>query len=836
MTTVKQENGGDAGRAKRLKKLFARGGNGGSAAGGGTNPWNRVWQVPLLMAGLVVFGVGVRAVVKMVKPVPFAEHVRDVRTLIAVGRYEDAVNQINVLGNYFKTDAQQGVLQQLAGDVDYLAQQQEKGFVRVNYQHVADHYREAVALGVKPDATMNERWGEAGLALGDAPLALEKLEAAIAADPTKLRPHVRDLVAAHVAEGEVAKAQALLTQMVKQPEATVDERAWAWCKQLELGKGGSPAEVKAMVAGARGALEKMPERDPAGRVLLAIARVEFAAGQMDAAKKDLTDARQRFVVRHLDDGRASLMLAKIDQASGDLPAAKALYDEAALSDEGTTLWAAARFGRAEIAALSGHPDPQMQEDYRFVIHALTQQEEPGSVKDATVGVVDHTPELVTLDEVRASLLGQYQKCADADRLDDALMFLSLAEELHDPVTASTASRWATARERRAAELMQEAEALPTKGGEGEQRAKKMRDALTLYGQAGENYLQHSKLMTLDDAVSGNSLWHGAQLLDKAGQTLPAIAAYKRFVMERPRDSRTPEGLLEMGRLYQSVGALDDAIPIYERNIKENGKTPAAYASAVNLARCYMAKGPEGFEKAEKSLLSLVQDNQDLDPNANEFRASLFTLGELYYDNGRWADAILRLEEAVDRYPSDKGVPQALFMLAQSYRKSAGDIQDAIQKNPAIEHREALSAARLDRLRRAASLFGKVIGAMDVDAEQAIAGQEPTLSPLEADYLRTSYMNRAECYFQLGEFPTAIKYYDQTATRFAEHVTAAEAYVQIVNGYLAMKEPGQAHAAAERAQWILKRIPDEAFAKSPASLNRQYFEDFFKLGGDRQGAT
>jgi tetratricopeptide (TPR) repeat protein len=414
------------------------------------------------------------------------------------------------------------------------------------------------------------------------------------------------------------------------------------------------------------------------------------------------------------------------------------------------------------------------------------------------------------------------------------MFLALVDELHEPETSAMAARLATTRERRAAELMAEAEALPATDAAG--RAKKTQAATTLYGQAAEDYLLHSKLMTLEDTVSGNSLWHAAQLFDKAGQTTSAIDAYNRFITERPRDSRTPEGLLEMGRLYQSVGQIDQAIPIYQRNIKENGKTPAAYASAVNLARCYMAQGPAQFELAEKSLLSLVQDNLDLDPTANEFRTSLFTLGELYYDNNRWADAILRLEEAVDRYPSDKAVPRALFMLGESYRKSAADIQDAIEKNPAIEHRDALSKARLDRLRRAATLFAKVIGALDVDAEQAIAGQEPHLSPLESDYLRTSYMDRAECYFQLGDFPLAIKYYDQTATRFAQHVMAIESYVQIVNCYRAMNQPAQANAAAERAQWILKRIPEEAFAKSPAPLNRQYFEEFFKLGRNRQGAT
>ena len=236
MTTVEHESGSGGGRRKR-GKLFAR--------GGGTNPWKRVWQVPLLIAGLVAFGLGVRTVVKSIKPVPFAVHVGDVKNIMAAGKYEEAIKRINVLGDYFKADAQQAVLQQLAGDAHYLAQQKEPNFVRENYQRVADHYRRALALGAKPDATMNERWGEAGLALGDAQLALEKLEAAIAADPLKLPPHARDLVAAHVANGELQKAQDLLAQTLKRPEISVDERSWALCKRIELAlASNNPADIQ----------------------------------------------------------------------------------------------------------------------------------------------------------------------------------------------------------------------------------------------------------------------------------------------------------------------------------------------------------------------------------------------------------------------------------------------------------------------------------------------------------------------------------------------------------------------------------------------------------------
>jgi len=64
-------------------------------------------------------------------------------------------------------------------------------------------------------------------------------------------------------------------------------------------------------------------------------------------------------------------------------------------------------------------------------------------------------------------------------------------------------------------------------------------------------------------------------------------------------------------------------------------------------------------------------------------------------------------------------------------------------------------------------------------------------------------------------PTAALHATFRATRFSEEALAVRACVQIVNAYLALKEPTQAEAAAKRGRWILKRIPDEAFASEAA---------------------
>jgi tetratricopeptide (TPR) repeat protein len=214
--------------------------------------------------------------------------------------------------------------------------------------------------------------------------------------------------------------------------------------------------------------------------------------------------------------------------------------------------------------------------------------------------------------------------------------------------------------------------------------------------------------------------------------------------------------------------------------------------------------------------------------------SLFTLGELYYRNRKWAEAILRLEEAIERYPQDGGVPRALFMLAETYRRSGMEIGESMKKDGvALEQRESLTKARLERLERAMGLFGKVISLLDAEFERS---QEPDgkgpgdsdLTELEQEFLKTAYMNRAGCAYEMADYSTAIRFYDMTATRFSQDVTAVEAFLQIVNAYQAMGQAAQASAAAERARWVLKRIPDEAFGRGTVKLTRDYYENLLVI--------
>jgi anaerobic selenocysteine-containing dehydrogenase len=119
-----------------------------------------------------------------------------------------------------------------------------------------------------------------------------------------------------------------------------------------------------------------------------------------------------------------------------------------------------------------------------------------------------------------------------------------------------------------------------------------------------------------------------------------------------------------------AGLFDKAIEAYFRNQLRYPNTLAASKSGVPLAQAYIAKGPEEYGKAETVLLSVVDNNPLLTPEAEEFRAALFELAQLYYRTGRFEESVTRLEEMTQRYPKDERMGQLVFLMADSYRKSA----------------------------------------------------------------------------------------------------------------------------------------------------------------------
>ena len=170
-------------------------------------------------------------------------------------------------------------------------------------------------------------------------------------------------------------------------------------------------------------------------------------------------------------------------------------------------------------------------------------------------------------------------------------------------------------------------------------------------------------------------------------------------MKNETRQRHPQALLALGEALLAMGELDKALAAFQDVHQRSSRAtrpligPGCWPPASMPRRA-------SFQQAE----ALLQENlngERLTPDSKEWRDSLFALGELLHSQGRYAEAIRRLEEAVERYrrpAAERGGPLPVgrrlppqrgrrLQSRASRRKRAGGDRDA-------------------RLRRGAAAFGK----------------------------------------------------------------------------------------------------------------------------------
>jgi tetratricopeptide (TPR) repeat protein len=416
----------------------------------------------------------------------------------------------------------------------------------------------------------------------------------------------------------------------------------------------------------------------------------------------------------------------------------------------------------------------------------------------------------------------------AGNVDGALELMAYEQEIVPKPPPEFFARLARLYERQADLLGGKVPAPSNKAVDPALQQQKVREACA---RAGDAYFANALALTVkDDKGYGQALWKGVELYDRAGD-LPRLAkALETFIEQRPEDPLTPDALLRLGQAYHAAGLFDKAIAAYRHNQFRYSRSLAATKSAVPLARAYIAKGAGFYTKAEQSLKALVDDNPQITPDAQEFRDALFELADLYYRTGRFELAIARLEEIGQRYPGDERKGQIQFLMADSYRKSALELDAAIRKakadpkaTPATDVGE-MSRQRADRLGRARQLYFEVI---------SLWRDASLRTDLERLYLKLAYFYRADCAYDVADYHEAVKLYGEAAFRYQDDPSALAAYIQIVNSNVALGQYEEAKAANERAKWMLRRMPKEAFTRGSDALAmpQAYWEQWLKWSGE-----
>ena len=782
-----------------------------------TNRLAQLWQLPLLIVSLGLF---VYAAYLFIDPrggPSIHEKIRVARTFLNQERHQAAMAQLNRLLTTEKLEApHEAEVRLMVAEALEMGVKQERLQNPVNHQQIIEQTRLAVGKGAQLDALAYRRLGESYEALDKPGDALENYRRAMMLDAQRTLRLQRKIIDLQLARDDYAGAASSLNDYLSDKTITDAERAWAMGETAQLLiDAGKFAEARLLLDEARRLTSDVAMQ---GMVNYRLGYCAYKLNDPAEAERFLRAARDQLRVPHPLDADAAYLLGKIFQERNDASQAAAFYQDVLVSHIDSRVAPLARLGRGMCRLMLKQDDAGLT-DLHDLVREIATKPSRAKHKEQVVEGLQHASKLLA---ARGNQQG-------------AIEVLAYEQQLVPEPPAGFFSRLAGVFESRAEQVEK---TIP--GAAEADRIRRMNQVCDLRCKAGDAYVAYSQKLTLaDDKGYGDALWKGIELYDRAGNVQYVISALELFVAERPDDALAPDALLRLGRAYQAAGQFDKAITAFQRNQFRYPQSLAASKSAVPLAQAYMAKGPDGYNKAEQVLLSVVNNNPLVTPEAEEFKQAVFELAQLYYRTNRFEEAVTRLEEFTDRYPADERLGQLLFYMADSYRKSGSALDvrlataeanagGAIGADGAGAAGAGAAGAganlteaeqeKKERLTKARQLYDKTI--------EHYRAHPPTTDG-DRLYLKLAHFYRADCMYDLGDFADAIRLYDQAAFRYQDDPSALAAYVQIVNANCALGRLEEARTANERAKYLLKRIPDEAFDDGSFTMPKAYYQQWLK---------
>lgn len=753
------------------------------------------WQLPVAVAAVIAAAVALSKVRPPEREVQFDALLADLTALMEAGRLYDAANgAANLLAMQPPlTREQQAVLHDRLAEIAYRTELLRDEPNTQNAALLLTHQDEAAAKGLRPGVRFAQRAAQAHEWLGAIPAAIESHKLVLERDPP---PAVRR-----------AALQALVRLLDGRPAAQEQRRQYIELLLAEADV--SPAYVWWAI---QHAVQESLDREDNARARDLLER--YAARFLRSDLKGYHDYLWAWL--HVSEGR---------------------YEEAAPLIDGVAQWLAHEGGgdsemdragflpalntwlRGRIELAEGRP----QEALRCFEDVLGLQTHGGLFVDATVGRTESLARLERHTAARAATRDALARLGrDAATLPAALArmrrtALALSVERHqaadaDNVIGYLALALDLTPERDADGRLELLERLARESAEGAERTDDANRRQTLLTQSGDYAEQAAQLAALDPERHENLLWFASQSYDRAGRTDDARRMLAQFVEASRSDPRLPPALLQLAQACAADGLLAEALSWCQRlyrtfpNLDEAGRARLLSADALRLM------GDDRAGEVEGLLRGLLEDSR-ITPPSQTYRDALLALCDLLHEHGRYAEAISAMEDFLRFYPDDPERSLVRFQLADAYRRSA----TALRASPPPQASMTLVRQEVaERLSRAARLYG------DFDASSLPEGDRRSL------HQRLALFYRADCLLELNEADTldeALSLYRQAAALYHATPAALTAQVQIANVLLRQGRTTEAARAVERARWILRSIPEQAFAAQPGGPARQEWDRY-----------
>ena len=334
-------------------------------------------------------------------------------------------------------------------------------------------------------------------------------------------------------------------------------------------------------------------------------------------------------------------------------------------------------------------------------------------------------------------------------------------------------------------------------------------------QAGVDYeqLARRRFATADypDAV-----WMSAESYLKGQSFTSAVRMLNEYLRNEPVQ-RNAQALLRLGQAHLALGEVDDGIFALKECIELHPQDAAVFRARLDCAKALRNKNQ--VREAEQLLLANLHGKQT--PDSTEWRQSLFELGHLLYEAGRYEEAIDRLAEAVERDIGPRQTRLANYLIAESYRHAAEEPLAELEMAKTANEREVSTRKVQSGLYEALRYYEQV----RID----IANSE-SVTPLDRAMLRNCYMFKGSTLFDLGRverspqrFKAAIDEYSNVSTLYQNEPFVLETFVQIANCQRRLQEPIKARLNIDQALQLLKQLPEDADFLASTNFTRSQWE-------------
>jgi tetratricopeptide (TPR) repeat protein len=319
-------------------------------------------------------------------------------------------------------------------------------------------------------------------------------------------------------------------------------------------------------------------------------------------------------------------------------------------------------------------------------------------------------------------------------------------------------------------------------------------ACTRYREAGAAYEQGAAHRPPGEQA--DLLWRSANCYEYGQEPARALTVLAAFLKLPVSAERQAAGWFAVGEAHRALKHADEARQAYYKSI-ELPTSPVASRARFQLA--VAEREQKNFDQAEAILRQILPATSAPDRDAHE--KALYLLGDLLYQRGEFLKASVILKEATRQYANHPDRMTALAHLAECYRKLAQEANQKLKSPEGYGDATAhLTRARQEWLEQALEIYQKLADQLDNTADKNPAQAEITL-------LREASFAVAECRYDLGELPEALRLYKLLFQRHARQVESLQACVKIYQCYYAMTGADKTGALAELRAAVQTSLAD-----------------------------